>query len=315
MSHYILRRLVLMVPVILVVTAIVFLLVQMIPGDPAITYVGGETLDQAQLDAVRHHLGLDQPLPVQYVKWLYRAAHGDMGRSVASGQPVVAELRHRLPVTLQLAGFAVVIAVTIAFPAGMLSAVMRNRLPDTIASVVAMAGVAVPSFWLALLLIQLFSVRLGWLPPSGYASVFSDPALALKLTLMPALVMGSAMAANIMRQLRSSMLEVLRQDYVRTARAKGLGERAVLLRHVLRNTLLPVTTVMGLEIPRLVAGSLIIESIFGIPGMGQFAILSILKRDFLAVQAAVLVTAIITLTTNFVVDLCYAVIDPRIRYT
>jgi peptide/nickel transport system permease protein len=315
MSAYIARRLFSMIPVILVITLIVFALVQLIPGDPAITYLGGEQLDPSRLEAVRHELGLDQPLPVQYVKWLWRALQGDLGQSLVSGQSVLTELRNRIPTTLQVIGFAWLISLAIAFPAGVVSATMRNRLPDVIVSIFAMAGVAMPSFWLGILLITFFAVELRWVPPSGFVSITKEPLHALELMILPCTTLGSEMAASTMRQVRSSVLEVLRQDYVRTARSKGLSARAIMTRHVLRNALLPVITVMGLQLPRLIGGAVIVESMFGIPGMGQLAVGSIFTRDFLVVQAVVLVAALVTLAANLITDLAYALIDPRIKYS
>jgi len=310
----VIRRVLFIIPVLFVVTAFVFGLVQLIPGDPAITYLGGAQLDPTRLAAVHRQLGLDQPLPVQYVKWLFHVAQGDFGRSLASGQPVLIELRNRVPVTLQIVGFAFVLSLLIAFPAGILSAVMRNRPPDTIVSFLAMVGVAIPDFWLALLLITLFAVKLHWLPPSGHANLLTDPLTALKLMILPGIALGSQMAAGTLRQVRSSTLEVLRQDYVRTAQAKGLAGRTVLLRHVTRNALLPVITVIGFQVPRLIGGAVIIETMFGIPGMGLIAVQSISTRDYLMVQGVVLITALVTLAVNLLTDLSYAVIDPRIRY-
>lgn len=320
MLSLIARRLLTAIPVIVIVTMLVFALVQLIPGDPAYTYLGagggeGEImLDEETLQKVRELLGLDQPIPVQYVKWMINLARGDMGTSLVSGQPVFAELRNRIPVTLQIIAFSWMISLAIAFPAGIISALMRNRPPDVFASVTAMAGVALPNFWLGILLIMLFSVKLGWVPPSGHASLLGDPVEAVKLMILPGITLGTGMAASTMRQVRSSMLETLRQDYVRTARAKGLTERTVIFRHVMRNSMLPVLTVMGLQLPFLIGGSVIIESIFGIPGMGQFAVGSIFTRDFLVVQAVVLVAALVTIVANLVTDISYSFIDPRIRY-
>lgn len=314
MAAYILRRLLSTIPVVLVVTMVVFALVQMIPGDPAITYLGGEPGSAEQLESVRRELGLDQPLPVQYAKWLWRGAQGDFGRSLVSGQPVLVELRSRIPATLQVLSFAWLLSLAIAFPAGIISASKRNRPPDLIVSFVAMAGVAMPSFWLGILLITLFAVQLHWLPPSGFARITDDPVRALQLMVLPCITLGSEMAASTMRQVRSGVLEVLRQDYVRTARAKGLNGRDVMGRHVLRNALLPVITVMGLQLPRLIGGAAIVESMFGIPGMGQLAVGSIATRDYLVVQSVVLLAAIVAIMANLITDISYAIIDPRIRY-
>jgi peptide/nickel transport system permease protein len=313
MLPYVLRRLVTMVPVLLVVSVVVFSLIHLTPGDP-VSIMLREEADPATAATLRAALGLDRPLPVQYVVWLGRAARGELGRSIRTNQPVSEAILQRLPVTLSVAGAATMLALVIALPAGILSAVRRNSAADVAGTLVALTGVSLPNFWLAILLIFLFSVTLGWLPPLGWVSPARDLWGGLRSLVLPAVTLGAAVAAVVMRMTRSSMLEVLQLDYVRTARAKGVGEAAVLLRHALRNALVPVVTVVGLQAGALLGGAIITETIFALPGVGRLLVDAIFQRDFPVVQGVVLFLALNFLLVNLLVDLAYAGLDPRIRY-
>jgi len=313
MLPYLLRRLATMVPVLLVVSVVVFSLIHLTPGDPVAIMLREES-DPATAAALRAALGLDRPLPVQYLTWLGRAARGELGRSIRTNQPVTQAILERLPVTLTLAAAATLLALAVALPAGIVSAVRRNSLADVAGTVAALSGVSLPNFWLAILLIFVFSVTLGWLPPLGWVSPVRDPWGGLRSLVLPAVTLGTAMTAVVMRMTRSSLLEVLQLDFVRTARAKGLREGRVLLRHALRNALIPVVTVVGLQAGALLGGAIITETVFALPGVGRLLVDAIFQRDFPLVQGVVLFLALNFLLVNLVVDLAYAVLDPRIRY-
>jgi peptide/nickel transport system permease protein len=316
MQAYILRRLLQALPLLVLVTFATYSLILILPGDPVLAlFTGGEaTLDQEQLAAARAKLGLDKPVPLQYLLWLKRALGGDLGVSTQTGLEVTEELSKRLPVTAQLGLTALFFSLLVSLPAGVLSAVWRNSLLDRVITVFAVAGAAMPSFWIGMLLILLLSVRLRLLPPVGYESFLEDPLRALKLMAMPCLVLGWQAAAVITRQTRSAVLEVLREDYVRTAYAKGLRSLRVLGLHVLRNALLPVVTVVGLLVGPLLAGAVIVEQMFAIPGVGRLLVAAVLAQDFPTVQGVVLVVALAVVTANLLTDLAYAALDPRIRY-
>ncbi|MBI4014269.1 MAG: ABC transporter permease [Candidatus Rokubacteria bacterium] len=313
MLPYLLRRLASMVPVLLVVSVVVFSLIHLTPGDP-VAIMLREEADPATAAALRAALGLDRPLPIQYLTWLGRAARGELGRSIRTNQPVSQAILERLPVTLTLAAAATLLALLVALPAGIVSAVRRNSLADVAGTVAALSGVSLPNFWLAILLIFVFSVTLGWLPPLGWVSPLRDPWGGLRSLVLPAVTLGTAMAAVVMRMTRSSLLEVLQLDFVRTARAKGLREGGVLLRHALRNALIPVVTVVGLQAGALLGGAIITETVFALPGVGRLLVDAIFQRDFPLVQGVVLFLALNFLVINLAVDLAYAVLDPRIRY-
>jgi peptide/nickel transport system permease protein len=313
MLPYLLRRLASMVPVVLVVSVVVFSLIHLTPGDP-VAIMLREEADPATAAALRAALGLDRPLPIQYLTWLGRAARGELGRSIRTNQPVSQAILERLPVTLTLAAAATLLALLVALPAGIVSAVRRNSLADVAGTVAALSGVSLPNFWLAILLIFVFSVTLGWLPPLGWVSPLRDPWGGLRSLVLPAVTLGTAMAAVVMRMTRSSLLEVLQLDFVRTARAKGLREGGVLLRHALRNALIPVVTVVGLQAGALLGGAIITETVFALPGVGRLLVDAIFQRDFPLVQGVVLFLALNFLVINLAVDLAYAVLDPRIRY-
>jgi peptide/nickel transport system permease protein len=316
MTQYIARRLISMVFVLIFVSMAVFVLIRVLPGDPVAALVGTEgALDQESREALEEDLGLNDPLIVQYLDWVGGILTGDWGRSIRSRQPVLEALGERIPATFQIQSLAIMVALGIGIPVGVASAIKSNTWVDRVLSMIALSGVAMPNFWLALLLILLLAVQLELLPPSGYVNFWDDPVEALKYAILPALTGGLLATATIMRQVRSSMLEVLRQDYVRTARAKGLHERRVVVSHALRNALLPVVTVIGLLVGQLLGGSVIIEQVFAIPGVGRMAADSIFQRDFPVLQGVVLVAATLVVVMNLVTDLAYGILDPRIRFS
>ena len=315
MWPYVVKRLLQMVPVLLLVTFMVFSMLLLIPGDPVRAIVGsGEALDKEQLEALRHELNLDKPIPVQYFIWLSRAVQGDFGRSNQTKKPVLVEIKNRLPVTIQLGLAAFLLSIVIALPAGIISAVRRGSRLDFAATVLSMGGVAMPGFWLGILLILLFGVTLHWLPTNGFVSLVDQPFTGLKHLILPAISLGVTGTALNMRQIRSSMLEVLAQDSVRTARAKGLAERSVIWVHALKNALLPVVTITALQIGRLLGGAVVIETLFALPGMGRLMVNAVFLRDIPVVQTSVLLVAAAVLLSNLIADLIYAWLDPRIRY-
>ncbi len=315
MWTYLIRRILQMIPVLGLITFMVYALMLAIPGDPALALVGpGESLDAEQLAAVRKEYNLDEPVIVQYGIWVGKVLRGDLGRSTQNYRPVAEELATRARVTLQFGLIAWILAIIIGVPAGIISAVYRGKPIDYVATILSITGIAIPNFWLGIMAILLFGVTLGWLPTQGYVDIFIDPIEGLRHMLLPAFALGITSWALIMRQSRSAMLEVLAQDYVRTANAKGLSKRRVIGIHALRNALLPVVTVFGLQTGRIFAGSVVIETLFGIPGMGQFMVQAIFARDFMSVQGAVLLMALAVLFANLMTDLCYAWLDPRIRY-
>lgn len=312
MTHYIARRLVLTIPVLFLVSVIVFSLINMIPGDPALVMIGGEAGTEA-VEALRKQMGLDRPIAVRYLFWLNRLVRGDLGKSVRDGRPVLDVLLLKLPVTIELAIVALTVAWAIAIPAGVIAAWKRRSVLDYAATTVALAGISIPNFWLGIMLIYLFAVNLRWLPPSGYIEPWIDPARNIKLMIMPATVLGTALAALVMRLLRSSMLEVLGTEFIRTAHAKGLSDRMVIVGHALKNAMIPVATVMGLQLGGLLGGAVITETIFAVPGIGGLAVQSILTRDYPMVQGVVLFSAVAIVFVNFTVDVIYSFLDPRIR--
>ncbi len=315
MWHYTFRRLLHILPVLLIITLVVYGLMLAIPGDPARALIGpGESLDEEQLEIIRQEHHLDEPFVVQYAIWMGKALTGDLGRSSETQRPVAEELRGRAATTFQFGIVAWILAVLVGVPAGIVSAVYRGKAVDYIATVLSIGGVAIPSFWLGIMAILLFGVTLGWLPTQGYVDLFEDPVEGLRHMILPAFALGITSSALIMRQSRSAMLEVLDQDYIRTARAKGVREAAVILLHALRNALLPIVTVFGLQTGRIFAGAVVIETLFGIPGMGNYMVQAVFARDFMVVQGAVLVMALAVLVANLITDIAYAWLDPRIKY-
>jgi peptide/nickel transport system permease protein len=315
MSAFLGRRLIEMVPVVILVTAVSFGLIFILPGDPAMLIIGDRSAGSPELyQSLRRDLGLDRPVYVQYLDWLGRLAQGDFGRSTRDREPIVNGLMIRLPITLELSALAMVLALLISLPAGIMAAVRPNGAWDTVGSLVALVGIAMPPFFLAILLIYGMAVSVHLLPPSGFERFTDSPSRNLVLMILPAFTLGLGLAGPLMRQVRSGLLEVLGQEYITTARAKGLPSRIVLLGHALRNALIPVITVIGLQVGRLLGGTVIVETIFGIPGIGRWAVDSILLRDFPVVQAVCLIMAIGVLLANLLADFIYAVVDPRIAY-
>jgi peptide/nickel transport system permease protein len=311
MTRYVVRRLLLTVPVLLLVSVIVFTLINLIPGDPAQIFAGNEA-GKDVVEALRKQMGLDKPIVVRYLIWLGRLLHGDLGKSVRDGRPVLATLLLKLPVTVELAIVSLTVAWAIAVPAGVIAAWKRRSAVDYAATTVALAGISIPNFWLGIMLIYMFAVNLRWLPPSGYVEPWKEPLRSLTLMVLPATVLGTALAALVMRLLRSSMLEVLGTEFIRTAQAKGLSTKVVILKHALKNAMIPVATVMGLQLSGLLGGAVITEQIFAVPGIGRLAIESILTRDYPMVQGVVLCSATAIVFVNFAVDILYSVLDPRI---
>jgi peptide/nickel transport system permease protein len=312
MSGFLLRRAGAALVVVFAVSVLVFLGMRALPGDPA-TALGGETSDPAVLAAIRHEYLLDRPLPVQYGRWLWLALHGNLGedlRSIPVGHTIVT----RLPLTLELAVLSMLIAMILGIPAGVIAAVRQGKASDYLARIAALVGLSVPHFWLGLLMILWFAVDLQWLPATGYVTL-RDPIENLRHMLMPCLVLGLGFAAVQMRQVRSSMLTTLEADYVRTARAKGVRERNVVTRHALRNSLITVTTLIGLEFGVLISGAVVTEKVFGIPGFGALSVDAINARDYALIQGIVLVVAVGYVIVNFLVDAVYSLLDPRIRIT
>jgi peptide/nickel transport system permease protein len=316
MLAYILRRLALLVPVLLGVSILVFTLIHQIPGDATLLAIGiDQRVTDEQRALMRKSYGLDQPLPVQYVKWMGHIVRGDLGRSLRTRRTLTEELRLRLPVTVQLAMMAGVIGTIPAIAVGVLAAIKRNSGIDYAATIGTLLGVSVPNFLLATLLVLVFSIELKWLPPIGYTSIRDDPVNNLKTMIMPAISLALPLAAVMMRNTRSAVLEALSQDHVRVARAKGLAGRTVLVRHVLKNASIPIITIGGIQIATLLGGTVIIETIFGLPGIGRYIFEAIANRDYPVVQGVTLVIATIFVVVSLLVDILYAVMDPRLRTT
>jgi peptide/nickel transport system permease protein len=313
MTQYVARRVISILPVLFGISVLVFLLVHLIPGDVVQILLGTQATDQ-QIETLRRTFGLDRPLPIQYADWVSHILQGDFGVSLRTSRPVLPDLVSRFGVTLQLTLVSMVIALAVAIPLGVASAANRGRGSDAISRVLALLGLSIPNFWLGTMLILFVSLILHWLPPVGFVSLLDNPWLGMQTLIMPSLALGTAVAAFIMRMVRSSLLEVLRQDYIRTANAKGLGDTVVLYRHALKNAFIPVLTVIGVQIGYLLGGAVIIESIFSLPGMGRFLLDSINNRDYAIVQGGVLFIALIFSLVNLSVDLVYAWLDPRIRF-
>jgi peptide/nickel transport system permease protein len=309
---WLLQRLGVSAITLLVISLVVFGGVRLLPGDPARVLAGAEA-DDAGLEEIRRKYGLDRPIAVQYVRWLGLALRGDLGESIRTREPVAWTVATKLPITFQLALYSILIAVVIAIPAGVFAALKRNTAWDLLASGVSLLGLSVPNFWLGIMLILLLSVRLGWLPASGYVPLLEDPLGNLQRMLMPAFVLGTGLAAVLMRQTRNSMIEVLSADYVRTAWGKGLPGRAVVFRHAIRNALIPVVTILGLQMGALMSGAVVTEQIFVVPGFGRLIVEAVFTRDYPLVQAVVLVSASAYVVINLLVDVSYSVLNPRIR--
>lgn len=319
MTEYILRRLLLMVPVAFLVSVIIFVLIRLVPGDPVLSYAGEEK-DPESLAEIRRSLGLDQPFPVQYVAWLARAIQGDLGRSIQTRQPVTEAILERLPATLELGLAALLLSASVALVVGTISALKRNSAIDLFATGFTLAGVSLPNFFLGLMLILVFALVLrlpgggSIFPPGGYVPFAQDPLENLRRLALPALTLATASMAVNMRQVRSALLDVFHQDYIRTARAKGLTEQLVIARHALKNALIPVVTLVGLQVGAIIEGALITETIFFWPGVGRLAVQSIGLLDYPVVQGVVLISALSFMLSTLVVDILYAWLDPRISY-
>jgi peptide/nickel transport system permease protein len=308
---FLIRRLLLTLPILFVVSVVCFSLINLIPGDPATVIMGPEASDQAK-DAMRERLGLDKPILVQYVEWIGGVLRGDLGESLRDEAPVSQLILQRIPVTLELALGTFAVSLTISVVVGILSASNRGTWIDYVSTAFALGGISIPHFWMGLMFILLFAVTLGWLPASGYVPFFEDPIANLTAMILPVLATGLRESAELTRMLRSSLLEELGSDYVRTAFSKGLTRRVVIMRHAVRNALIPFVTAGGLQIAGLLGGLVVTETVFQLPGLGRLIVDSILQRDFTVVQGAVLVIVTIVVLVNVLVDLLYAVIDPRI---
>src|SRR5262245_50437101 len=312
MVEFLVRRAFISAITLVVISLIVFAGFRAIPGDPA-RVLAGTDADDAGLAAIREKYGLTDPLAVQYVRWAGLALRGDLGESIRTRQSVAWTVATKLPITIELACLSVLIAVVIAIPAGVFAAVRRNTLWDLTASAASLCGVSIPNFWLGIMLILLLSVRLGWLPASGFVPWWEDPIANLSRMVMPAVVLGTALAAVLMRQTRNAMIEVLSADYIRTARAKGLAQRGVVFRHAIRNALIPVVTILGLQTGALMGGAVVTEQIFVVPGFGRLIVEAVFTRDYPLVQGVVLITASSYVLINLLVDVSYSFLNPRIR--
>src|SRR5213082_3330795 len=312
MLNYLLQRLATIVPTLFFVSILIFGLQQLLPGDPAIA-LAGEERDPEVVAFLRAKFHLDEPLPVRYWYWAKGVLHGDLGDSVRIQKPVSELIVEKLPVTIQLAAMAIVIALVIGITAGVISAVKKDTWWDYAANIFALWGLSTPNFWLGILMILLFAVQLGWLPASGYVSPFEDLKGNLAAMIMPAFVLGNAFASVLMRHTRSAMLQVLSSDYVRTARAKGLAERVVVLKHALRNALIPVVTLEALDLGGLLGGAVLTEQVFSIPGFGKLIVDAVFNRDYAVVQGVVLFTATAYILLNLLADMAYFLVNPRLR--
>ncbi|MFA5552026.1 MAG: ABC transporter permease [Trueperaceae bacterium] len=313
MALYLVRRLLSSVPIVILITLVVFMVMQVLPGDPAVMILGTEATPES-LAATRERLGLNRPLHVQYLSWLGNALRGDLGNSMIDNRPVMGAIANALPVTLQIAVISLLMAMLVGLPAGIISAVRRGGVADAFASLIALSGISLPGFWAALLLMYVFALRFDWLPSSGFVRPGEDLWLSLQHSILPAIALSLRPAGVFMRLLRSSMLDVIRSDYVRTAKAKGLGNQVVVLRHALRNALVPLVTVLGVEFSSLLGNVVVIDTIFAVPGFGRLIYNSFLRMDFVTMQSLLLLFALIVIVINYLTDLSYSLLDPRIRY-
>lgn len=317
MTTYLIRRLLQSLIVLILVTLMIFLAMRLLPGDPILMYMtarDAEGSSQEQIDAMKKEFGLDKPLMVQYANWLSGVVRGDLGKSILNRSSVGSELKKRIPITFYLASLALLLSVILSIPAGIISAVRRGSWLDTAATTLANIGMTIPIFWLGILMIYVFGLYFRWLPVQGYTSPFTNFWLSVKQTIMPVICLAIFSIASGMRQTRSSMLEVIQQDYIRTAWSKGLKERVIIMRHALKNALIPVVTLTGMTVRYLFGGAVLIETVFNIPGIGRMTVDAILSQDYPIVQGATLVTAVTILLSNLIVDLSYGWFDPRIRY-
>ena len=317
MTTYIIRRLLHALLVVVIVCLLVFLLIRQLPGDPILMYVASGDLQefsQEQIDHLKHEMGMDRPLFIQFADWLFHAARGDLGKSILHRYEVMEEIGNRLPITLYLGLSAFAIGLIFGPLLGVISAIRRGTWLDTLVTMLANVGITAPPFWIGIIMIYVFSLYLGWLPVYGYTSPFEDPIRNLLQSVMPVLVLATFPIASAARQTRSSVIEVMQQDYIRTAWAKGLSERVIIIRHVLKNALTPVVTLQGMLLRNIIGGSVIVETVFVIPGMGKLVVDGLLSQDYPVVQGVVLVVAITVVISNLVVDILYGWLDPRVQY-
>lgn len=313
MLNFIVRRLIQTFIVILLLTFITFALLKIMPGDPAAIMLGTDA-SKAQIDALRKELWLDRPFLVQYAHWFNNVLHGNLGESIAYNDPVIDLFATRLPITGYLAFWALILSAVLGIIAGIFCAIRRGGVLDQVVSLLANVGIAIPVFWLGIIGIYLFSLKLGWLPTQGWTSPFDDFGKSSQQAVMPIILLAIPSIAVVARQTRSSMLETVRQDYIRTAVSKGLRERVVVLRHALKNALIPVITLLGLQVRQLVGGSVLVEVVYNIPGMGRLLVTAAFNKDFLVVQGDVLVLGLIVCLANLLVDISYGWLDPRVKY-
>lgn len=317
MSAYIIRRLFMALVVLILATFIVFIIMRLLPGDPILLYLSQDAYSRftpEELATARHEFGLDKPVVLQYFDWLSGILHGDLGKSIFKSTQVTDEIKDALPITLYMGLIAWLVSHVIAIPAGIICAVKRGKWIDTVLTVMANIGITAPQFWVGILLIYIFGLYLNWLPIYGFVSPLDDLVLSIRKIIMPVFCLSLIPLSGCVRQTRSAMLEVIRQDYIRTAWSKGLRGRAVILRHALKNGIIPVVTLAGMSIPIIIGGQVLIETVFGIPGMGRLAVNALFSRDYAIVQGIVLVIAVLVVVCNLIVDISYSWIDPRIRY-
>ncbi len=314
MASYVLRRILALIPVLLVVSVVVFLLIHLIPGDPAAVMLGAQATPE-QLHQLQEKLGLNEPLPSQFYHWFIHVLQGDLGQSLVSDKDVNTLIAERMPATIALTVYALVISLLLAIPLGIISAVRQNTVWDYSSMVIALIGISLPNFWAALLLIIAFSLHLGWFPSTGYVALMDNVWLHLKHLTLPAISLGFIQAGVVTRMTRSSMLDVLRQDYIRTIRAKGGAGRHVILKHALKNAMIPIITIVGLNFGLLLGGTVVVETIFSIPGIGSLVVNSVFNRDYPVIQGVILYIAFIYVLINLAVDLLYAYFDPKIDYS
>jgi peptide/nickel transport system permease protein len=317
MTTYIIRRLIQAVIVIIIVTIIVFLAVRLLPGDPVLLYLSQEELEmltQERIDQVKHEFGLDKPLHIQYANWVADIFHGDLGTSMFYREPVGVLIAQRVPITLHLGVIAMVLGIILGIVGGLTAALRWGKAPDTIVTALANTGICIPIFWLGILMIWLFGLQLGWLPLYGYTSPFKDFGQSSMQLIMPVICLCIMAVAGGARQMRSSTLEVIWQDYIRTAWAKGLRERSVVVGHVMKNALIPVVTLNGMMFSHILGGTVLIETVFNIPGMGRLSVDAVFSQDYAVIQAVILLSATMVVLVNLLVDISYGWLDPRIRY-
>jgi len=317
MTAYIVRRIIQALIVLIIVTVFIFLIMRLLPGDPILMYLNQEDVQRItkeEVAAIRHDLGLDRPLYVQYLDWLGDAVTGDLGNSIIHRGKIIKDIKQRLPITFHLGALALIISIIIGIPAGVIAAIRRGGWLDNVLTTLGNLGITIPVFWLGMLLMYVFGLRLDFLPMYGYTSPVKDFWLSTRQIIMPVFCLAVPPIASAVRLTRSSMLEVMHQDYVRTAWAKGLSERMVVVRHALKNGLIPVVTLKGISVAHIIGGSVLIETVFSIPGMGRLLVEAIFSKDYTVVQGVILITASVVLMVNLLVDLSYGWIDPRIRY-